>query len=363
MQQALPGSACGNPFNEDYRPNSSSSSRSISAITEKVLDDNRLQLQREVEELKKYAADLKRRIPDPECEKMCRLWGGSEITNSTETEFSIDFLVHFKKVRGEKFSISLQKLGQFWSLSHHSLPCSIKNIRARIEREYIDNISKLSSFIRRLQLEVKLFVLRREQFKDAMSLVSPSLTIHPSANTLLVTLWFRIHDYASSDLCKVYVRLNYKAHKYLPEEPLFTFTGGDKEAHKAFKDQLTYLESMPLKEALLDAFPQLSKDCDTTCLPMDISVLDSDAIHLSEPAEIKAEISAKELTPPPVIRRQSLRSMKKLVTDPKESQTEKQIEIEAPLLPAAPAATSCDKRRGRGGSRGNRAIRGGRGRK
>lgn len=97
-----------------------------------------------------------------------------------------------------------------------------------------------------------MFILRREQFNEAkvcldcpvisclslillltmvvlpfhlQALASPSFEVFPSVNTKQVMLSFRVKDDAGSDLSKASVFLKYQSHKYLPDEPIFTFAG------------------------------------------------------------------------------------------------------------------------------------------
>lgn len=61
--------------------------------------------------------------------------------------------------------------------------------------------------------------------KQTLELEGNTLRIHPSLNTLHVTVDIFIEDASGSDLSSVNVQLSYQSDKFLPEEPLFHFKG------------------------------------------------------------------------------------------------------------------------------------------
>lgn len=218
-----------------------------------------LALYREVEELKQKKNELQNKLQEwGECQQMFRIWGGSDVIESTDTCFKIKFLPHYHgKCYGE-YEAVFEKNGRFWSLSDHKLPYSIMDFRKRVEEARINTFDQLSTLIKCLQHEIYLFILRQEQFKEAKSLHSHSIEIYPSGNTLEVSLTIRVNDCAGSDLCSVNVKLNYNSDMYLPRNVLFMFKGGDSdvdsEARSEFRNQLSTLKILPLKDAIMSAF-------------------------------------------------------------------------------------------------------------
>ncbi|XP_034232958.1 uncharacterized protein LOC117640535 isoform X2 [Thrips palmi] len=320
------------PWGGQRAPDHHGKSRDVES--ELQLDRYRTRLEKEIADLEARKKELLSRFPDPECEKIFRVWGGSDIVDSSETVFCINFLPHFRGKLQGTFTLGVQKRGEVWFLSHHNLPYSISCIAERIAREKIDSIDKLSSFIRCLQQEINLYVWRREQFNEAKELVTPSFGIFPSINTTRVMLAFHVNDSVGSDLSKAYVHLTYKSHKYLPEEPVFRFKGGDKVAQETFKEQLTILECMPLKEAIITAFPRADTSMDSNPGPQ----------MLTE----GKEKSIPELS--------TLANKKRRST--LESKTTSEDENVATPSPAAPEPNPRGRGRGRGTVRGKGAVRG-----
>lgn len=190
-----------------------------------------------------------------ELEKKFESWSGVRILKASEKicKVALPFVVKGKDC--EEYSIGFKKLGSYWTVDYYCMPPCMKLIPQRVSQERIDSIHKLSCMIRKLQLEADLFIRRKEQFVQAQTLSSSTIRIFPSISTTSVLLEFHVDDNGGeSDLSYVSVYLNYLLDRFLPEEPIYKFQGGDKESHQEFKEQLKTLVCMPLKEAILKAF-------------------------------------------------------------------------------------------------------------
>ncbi|XP_034246851.1 uncharacterized protein LOC117648456 isoform X2 [Thrips palmi] len=185
---------------------------------------------------------------------MFMMWGGCEINESTETTLHITFRPYHQGKLCDTYSVSFSKLGSVWTAAHFVLPHSIRSFRERVEEADLSSVHRLADFIRCLQHEVNLFIWRREQFNQAKSLVSPSLAIHPSVSTTEVQLICHVDDKAGSELSKAYIHLHYQSHKYLPVRIEIEFDAGSEEDKVEFIKQVSILNTMPLKDALITAF-------------------------------------------------------------------------------------------------------------
>ncbi|KAK3913643.1 Putative vacuolar protein sorting-associated protein 13A, partial [Frankliniella fusca] len=214
------------------------------------LDATLIRLQKEVEELEKQRALQLQH--DTVSQKLFLRWAGISIDEATEQECHVTFL---PTNENEKvYQIGFQKIGQYWRVSFCNLPYCMTMVPHTVIELKIDSIDALGRYVHILQSEIDICNRRAKQFAEAMALSSPTLRIYPAVSTTAVLLELIVNDKVGSDLTRTSVYLNYNREKYLPEEPLFKFKGGDESARAAFKNQLACLQYMPLKEALECAF-------------------------------------------------------------------------------------------------------------
>ncbi|KAK3928829.1 Phospholipase A1-Ialpha2, chloroplastic, partial [Frankliniella fusca] len=240
-------------YQQGFRAEPVSNFTPVEAKSESAkLDATLARLQKEVAELEKQRA-LQLQQQDADSQKLFLRWAGISIDEATEQECRVTFLP--TNENDKVYQIGFHKIDQHWRVFFHNLPYCMTMVPQTVVQLKIDTIDALGRFVHTLQSEIDVCNRRAKQFAEAkMALSSPTLRIFPSVSTTTVLLEILVDDSGGTNLTRTDVFLNYKKEKYLPEEPLFKFRGGDESARADFKKQLACLQYMPLKEALDCAF-------------------------------------------------------------------------------------------------------------